>query len=125
MSLFGNVFDSKHSNAKLTMPPSCFPELKLATLAFTSWEIRSLLLDLDSYGGAGPDGPLFPFFLIKAVQYFAPKISVLFHKLIRAGRCSLCWRNGNVTPVPKAGNDDTCSSNYRPISITPVLLKVF
>ena len=30
-----------------------------------------------------------------------------------------------MTPVPKAGNADTCPSNYRPISITPVLSKVF
>ena len=123
-TLFGNVFDSKQSNAKLTMPPSCFPEPKLTTLAFRSREIRSLLLDLDAYGGAGPDG-IFPLFFIKTAQYMAPKVSVLFRKLIRAGSFSLCWRNGNVTPVPKTGNADTCPSNYRPISITPVLSKIF
>ena len=62
--LFGNVFDSKQTNAKLTMPQSCFPEAKLATMAFRSREIRKFLLDLDAYSGAGPDG-IFPLFFIK------------------------------------------------------------
>ena len=30
-----------------------------------------------------------------------------------------------MTPVPKTGNADTCPSNYRPISITTVLWKIF
>ena len=121
-TLFGDVFDSKQSNGKLTMPQSCFPVPKLTTLVFRSWEIRSLLLDLDDYGSAGPDG-IFPLFFIKAAQYLAIKISVIFHKLIRASRFSLCWRNYNMILVPKAGNADTCPSNYHQISITPVLSK--
>ena len=30
-----------------------------------------------------------------------------------------------MTPVPKAENADICPSNYHPISITPVLSKIF
>ena len=50
-TLFGNVFDSKQSNAKLTMPQSCFQEAKLTTLAFRSRDIRKFLLDLDACSG--------------------------------------------------------------------------
>ena len=36
----------------------------------------------------------------------------------------LCWRQANVTPIPK-GTSSSSGANYRPISITPVLSKVF
>ena len=51
------------SNGNLTMPQLCFPEDKL-TLAFCSGEVKKLLLELDPYGGAGPDGT-FPCSLLK------------------------------------------------------------
>ena len=37
----------------------------------------------------------------------------------------MCWRVGNITPVPKSGSANSCPSDYRPITITPVLSKVF
>ena len=54
-ALFADVFDSKQSNDSPTMPQSCFPEAEL-TFAFHSGEVKKLLLELDPYGGAGPDG---------------------------------------------------------------------
>ena len=36
----------------------------------------------------------------------------------------MCWRVGNVTPVPKSGSANSCPSDYRPITITPVFSKV-
>ena len=36
----------------------------------------------------------------------------------------MCWRVGNITPVPKSGSANSCPSDYRPITITPVLSKV-
>ena len=38
------------------MPQLCFPEAELTTFAFRSGEVKKLLLELDPYGGAGPDG---------------------------------------------------------------------
>ena len=35
----------------------------------------------------------------------------------------LCWRVANVTPIPK-GPPSSSASNYRPISLTPMLSKV-
>ena len=36
----------------------------------------------------------------------------------------VCWRVANVTPIPK-GPTSSSASNYRPISLTPILSKVF
>ena len=123
-ALFADVFDSKQSNASLTMPQSCFPEAELTTFSFRSGEVKKLLLELDPYGSAGPDG-IFPLFFIKTANYLAPKISTVLRKLVRIGGFSMCWRVGNITPVPKSGSANSCPSDYRPITITPVLSKVF
>ena len=74
-ALFADVFDGKQSNDFLTMPQSCFPEAELTSFAFCSGEVNKLLLELDPYGGAGPDG-IFPLFFFKTANYLAPKISV-------------------------------------------------
>ena len=123
-ALFADVFDSTQSNDSLTMPQSCFPAAELTTFAFRSGEVKKLLLELDPYGGAGPDG-IFPLFFIKTANYLASKISTVLRKLVRIGGFSMCWRVGNVTPVPKSGSANSCPSDYRPITITPVLSKVF
>ena len=55
----------------------------------------------------------------------------LFHKrtadvrrLVRLGSFLVCWRQANVTPIPK-GPPSSYVANNRPISITSVLSKVF
>ena len=123
-TLLADVFDSKQSNEKLTMPHSCFPEPKLNSFAFRAREIKALLLDLDAYGGVDPNG-IFPLFLKKNADYIAPKLSVIFRKLVRRGSFCRCWRIGDITPLCKCGSGSSCPSDYRPISITPILSKVF
>ena len=71
------------------------------------------MLELDPYGGAGPDGT-FPLFFIKTANYLAPKISTVLHKLVRLGGFSMYWRVGYITPVPKSGSANSCPSDYHP-----------
>ena len=124
-TLFADIFDSKQSNDKLTMPHSCFPEAKLTKLAFRSIEIKKkLILELDSYGGAGPDG-IFPLFFKKTCEVLSPKLAVIFRKDSRMGAFSLVWRFGNITPLSKCSSNSSYPSDYRPITITPVLSKIY
>lgn len=123
-TLLADVFDSKQSNEKLELPHSCFPEAKLTSLAFRSREIKALLMDLDAYGGVDPNG-IFPLFFIKTADFLAPKLSVILRKLARRGAFSTCWRIGNVTPLCKCVCGSSSPTDYRPISITPILSKVF
>ena len=48
----------------------------------------------------------------------------MFRGLVRLGSFPACWRQGNVTPIQK-GPPSSSVANYRPISITSVLSKVF
>ena len=54
----------------------------------------------------------------------APRLSVVFRRLVRLGSFPACWRQANVTPIPK-GPPSSSIANYRPISITSALSKVF
>ena len=62
-----------------------------STFAFRSSEVRRLLLDLDPYGGADPLG-MFPLFLKRTADVMAPRLSVVFRRLVRMGSFPACWR---------------------------------
>ena len=78
---------------------------------------------MDPYGGTDPLG-MFPLFLKRTADVLALHLSVVFRWLLRLGSFPACWRQANVTPIPK-GPSSSSVANYRPISITPVLSKVF
>ena len=85
--------------------------------------MRRLLLDLDPYSGTDPLG-MFPLFLKRTADIMAPRLSVVFRRLVRLGNFPACWKQANVTPIPKCPPSSSVA-NYRPFSITLVLSKVF
>ena len=116
-------FDSKQSTEAVDLPLTCHPSPSLTTFVFRSSEVRRLLLYLDPYGGTDPLG-LFPLFLKRTVDAMVPHLSVVFQRLVRLGNFPACWRKANVTPITE-GPPSSFVANYRPISITSVLSKVF
>ena len=48
----------------------------------------------------------------------------MFLRIVRLGSFPACWRQANVTPIPK-GPLSSSVANYRPISTTSVKSKVF
>ena len=106
--LLSDYFDSKQSREVVDLPLTCHLSPSLSTFAFRSSEVRRLLLDLDPYGGTDPLG-MFPLFLKRTADVMA----------LRLGSFPACWRQANVTPIPK-GPLSTSVANYRPISVTSV-----
>ena len=45
--------------------------------------------------------------------------------LLKTGTFPLCWLKANITPILKRFTASTRPSEYRPISITPILSKIF
>ena len=121
--LLSDHFDSKHSREAVDLPLTCHPPSpSLTTFAFRQRFTR-LLLDLDPYGGTDPLG-MFPLFLKRTAIVMTPCLSVVFRRFVRLGSFPSCWKQANVTPIPK-GPPSSSVSNYRPISITSALSKVF
>ena len=65
----------------------------------------------------------FLFFLKRTADVLAPRLSVVFQRLVRPSSFAACWRQANVTPIRK--DPPSSVANYRPISITSVLSKMF
>ena len=61
--------------------------------------------------------------MLKCSWYGPPRLSVVFSWLVRLGSFPACWRQANITLIPK-GPPFSSVANYRPISITSVLSKV-
>ena len=121
--LLSDHFNSKQSRETVDLPLTCHPSPSLTTVAFRSTEVSRLLLDLDPYGGTDPLG-MFPHFLKRTADVMAPRLSLVFRRLVRLGSFPPCWRQANVTPFLK-GPSSSSVANYQPISITSVLSKVF
>ena len=67
---------------------------------------------------------MFPLFLKRTADVMALCLSVVCRQLVRQGSFLVCWRQANVTPIPK-GPPSSSVANYRPISKTSVFPKVF
>ena len=118
-SLLDSQFDSKHCREQFVTPLSCFLQSRCNSLAFRTPVILRLLHDLDTYGGVDPLD-VFPLFLKIVSDIIAPKL----RGLICHGSFLECWRSAIVTAIPK-GAQSPGRGNYRPISITPILSKVY
>ena len=111
--LLSNHFDSKQSREAVD-PLTCHPSASLTTFVFRSSEVRRLFLDLYPYGGTDPLG-MFPIFLKKTADVMAPRLSVVFRRLVRLCSFPACWRQANISPIPKCPPSSSVE-NYRPIS---------
>ena len=63
-------------------------------------------------------------FFLRELLMLCPRLSIVFQRLVRLGSFPACCRQANVIPIPK-GPPSSSVANYRPISITSVLSKVF
>ena len=82
--LLSDHFDCNQSRESVDLPLTCHPSPCLTSFAFRSREVRNLLLDFDPYGGFDPLG-MFPLFLKRTADVLAPRLSVVFRRLVRLG----------------------------------------
>ncbi|MEO1808644.1 MAG: reverse transcriptase family protein, partial [Bacteroidota bacterium] len=119
--LLHRAFEAKQSAEEIPLPDTCHPEPCLTRFAFRARDVKKILDSLDSWGGVDPD-LFFPLFF-KMSNILAPKLSRLFRYLFKRGTFPDQRKLSNVSPIPK-GALSSDSTQYRPISILPVLSKV-
>ena len=71
----------------------------------------------------GPDS-ITPFLLKSSAEYISVPLSHLFNQSLSTGTLPFDWVSANVVPIHKR-NDKHIPGNYRPISLTSVVIKVF
>ena len=67
-------------------------------------------------GGLVYESGVKPDLLKRTADVLAPRLSVVFRRLLRLTSFPTCWRQANVTPITK-GPPFSSVANYRPISL--------
>ena len=93
----------------------------ISSVDFTPSIVHDYLLSLDVSKACGPD--LIPAYLLKhCAEEVSSPLSYLFSKSMSTGTLPRDWVSANVVPVFKR-DDRHIPSNYRPISLTSVVIK--
>ena len=97
------------------------PDL-IDTINFSVEEVHRELLNLQRDKACGPDH-VSAHLLQKGADFLASPLTKLFQLSLSTGTLPNDWVTANIVPVFKKG-DKHFSSNYRPISLTSVVVKV-
>jgi hypothetical protein len=105
--------------------PPAFPERtnkKLPRIRIFPKYVRRTLQSLDTSKATGPDE--IPAIVLKQCAHvLATPLTKLFHQSLKQGYFPEKWKEARVQPAFKKG-DHSCVTNYRPISLLPILAKV-
>ena len=82
-----------------------------------------MLLSLDTKKANGQDGISAKMLKSTAASITLSIILLLFNKSISTWKIPKAWKVSSVIPIPK-GSNPTSVSNYRPISLLPVISKL-
>lgn len=52
-------------------------------------------------------------------------ITIIFNAVLRLGHYPPQWKVAQIIPIPKQGKDPSQVSSYRPISLLPIISKLF
>ena len=90
----------------------------------TSDEIGDHLRTRNNRSAPGPDGINYK--CLKALHLTRPAIlEALYNVCLQASYFPSVWKRGRVVFIPKPGKDPTSPAAYRPITLLPVMGKVF
>lgn len=125
--LFANLFSA---NSTLDDTDHPVPEFLLRTDKFienfdiTPAKISSIIATLDISKATGPDG--IPAILFqKCSPELSSVLSRLYNKCLSEGCFPSSWKFASVIPVFKNCGEQSNPKNYRPISLLPIISKIF
>ena len=124
-TFFTEVGKINKSRKKISLPEilNCCDPNGFCFQTVSPQKVLKLLKTLDISKPAGPD-ELSPELLRKVAIFIYQPLTHLFNYCIAENALPEMWKLANVTPVFKKG-DATNPSNYRPISVTSAISKVF
>ena len=126
---FNSVFTSPITNMIVHDPVSFFscqslnPDKCLTDIEITEQIIIDSIQELSSTPAAGPDG-VPSSLLFKCAAELAPALKLMFSQSLTHGFIPSSHKRAAITPIFKSGTK-TSPSNYRPISLTSTIIKVF
>ena len=113
--------DLHDSGVSPPFQPSPYP--KMPDISITAEGIDKLLVGLNPHKAAGPD-KFKPIVLQTLHKELTPILQLIIQRSLDTGKLPDIWKDANESPIFKKGKKSD-PSNYRPISLTRVLCKVF
>ena len=105
-------------------PLWCDNEQDFSLNLTSSEEVRKILSEVKSSTAPGPDD--IPSFLIKGSSNdICENVTKIFNASISNAMYPEHWKMANVKPIYKAKGSKSDASNYRPISLLPILARCF
>lgn len=119
---FESVFTVHDGNAypycpQFEAPSFCLPRV-------TSDEMKNAILSLDRFTCTGYDN-VPAIFLIECASELCHPLSMIFNLSVDLGEYPTLLKFNNVVPIYKNKGDKSSVTSYRPISIQPVVSKLF
>ncbi|MEL7307688.1 MAG: reverse transcriptase domain-containing protein, partial [Pseudomonadota bacterium] len=115
-AFFSSVFQSKHP---VGSPPSSLPDVRLE---LSVCEVQVALSKLQRKSCAPGD---VPYWVYRDFSHcLSPAVASLFNRSLKEGCVPPCLKKAVITPIPKC-NKPSALSDFRPISMLPLLSKVF
>ena len=96
---------------------------KLLTMEISEETVRKKLEALKANKAPGPDA-VHPRILKEFSRELAPGLSRIFEMSLRQGIVPVDWKAAHIIPIHKGGSKKI-PGNYRPVSLTSVVCKVF
>jgi len=124
-NLFCSIFANISTLDDQGIEPPAFSERttkKLPQIRIFPKCVRRTLQSLDTSKASGPDG--IPAIVLKqCARVLATPLAKLFNLSLKQGYFPEKWKEARVQPAFKKG-DHSCVTNYRPISLLPIVAKV-
>lgn len=122
-TLFNEFFSDQFSSESNYNIDINYGNDTFSDLVFDSFDIFRLLKDINPGKAAGPDG-IHGMVLKNCAYSLSYPLSILFNNSYSTGCIPSDWKLALVVPVFKKG-DKGSVENYRPISLTSLVMKVF
>ena len=123
---FAEFFSNKMQVDEPDRPPPNVPRITNAHIDWieiTPSKVYQQLRSLDPQKATGPDN-IGPRLLKECSKELAFPLHLIFKRCLEEGQWPSQWKCSNVIPVHKKGTR-TLLKNYRPVSLLPVMSKVF
>ncbi len=121
--IFNEYFQEQFSEASNYNVDIDYSNDMVNDIDFSTSRIRKILKDVNVNKSAGPDG-IHGKVLKNCREGIVYPLSVIFRISYNIGQIPAEWKLANVVPVHKKG-PKTAVENYRPISLTSLVMKVF
>ena len=122
-----NLFNDKFVAVGSSLPPLNWCPLPVDVyppkFIVSVEETETALLSSKLHSAVGPD-EISAWFLRENASVLCRPLCSIFNSSLRQGFVPSLWKSANVLPIPKSSPALNIDSDFRPISLTPILSKI-